>query len=97
MIEALGSDIQTAIASGDFEAALPLINAYGKALRFAIDSALDRDEKVRLITAASSVLQDRLHLARVMRAQLAARSLEASRLLSYGGGQEASGSWHLDA
>ena len=83
MIEALGTDIQTALASGDFEAALPLINAYGKALRFAFDSAANREEKLNLLTIASSVLQDRLHLARVMRAQLATRSLEASRLLSY--------------
>ncbi len=95
MIEAIGSDIQTAIASGDFEAALPLISAYGKALRFAINSASDRDEKLRLITSATSVIQDRLHLARVMRAQLATRSLEASRLLSYGdiGSTE---TWRMD-
>ena len=95
MIDAIGSDIQTAIASGDFESALPLISAYGKALRFAIDSASTSDEKLRLVTSASSVLQDRLHLARVIRAQLANRSLEASRLLSY----EETGStdtWRLD-
>ncbi len=95
MIEAIGSDIQAAIASGDFEAALPLISAYGKALRFAIDSTRDHDEKLRLISAATSVIQDRLHLARVMRAQLATRSLEASRLLSYGG-LGSTETWRLD-
>ena len=95
MIDAIGTDIQAAIAAGDFEAALPLIGAYGKALRFAIDSSSDREEKLRLITTASSVIQDRLHLARVIRAQLATRSLEASRLLSYGdmGSTE---TWRLD-
>lgn len=83
MIGTLGSQVQLAIESADFDAALPLIDAYGQAVRQAWEQAETSAEKLQIAAAASSFLQDRLHLARVIRSQIAARGAEAVRQLSY--------------
>ncbi len=95
MIEDVAAKIQQALEAGDFEAALPLIETYGQAVKDAMQTASARQRKT-IAGASSAFLSDRLHLARVMRAQLATQWSNLSRAASYSASAHEENSWHME-
>ncbi|HEX4168877.1 MAG TPA: hypothetical protein VHZ55_25720 [Bryobacteraceae bacterium] len=96
MIEQLAARIQKALESGDFDTALPLIESYGKAVKTAMQTARTSHQRSEVAGSASAFLRDRLHLARVMRSQLATRLLLTRRLVSYSEPPAPANSWLLE-
>jgi hypothetical protein len=86
-------EIQSAIESGSFEVAIPLIEQYGQALLSALRGAGTSQEGSALASEAAAFLQDRLHLARVLRSHLAAQIGAASRSASYASAPCAANTW----
>ena len=97
MADELGKKLELALKTGRFDAALPLINEYGKAVRHAVLATHDSDEKEEILNEASLFLRDHLHLARVLRSHLSARLTANSRLSSYNGLSDAKSTWKFDA
>ncbi len=83
MIEQLALELKVALESGDFETALPLIESYGKTAAQAMAEAHGSAQREEVIKRTEAFLQDRLHLARVMRAQVAAQLSAAAGLACY--------------
>jgi hypothetical protein len=97
VVEEVGEKLRRALEAGHFEAALPLIDEYGKAVREAMRLAGDDRTRVDILDRASSFLQDWLHLARVLRAHLSAQVADNSRLISYESGSSTKSTWRIDA
>lgn len=89
-------EIQRAIESGSFEAAIPLIEQYGEAVLSALRGAGTSQQRSAIASEASAFLQDRLHLARVMRSHLAAQIGAASRNASYAGAPCVNNTWLIE-
>ncbi len=97
MVDEPGQKLRRALEAGNFEAALPLIEEYGKAVLRAMRAAPDDHARANILDEASSFLQDRLHLARVLRSHLSAQLTANSRLVSYEGGPSTKSTWRFDA
>ncbi len=82
--------------SGNFEEAPALISSYGKYVAGAIEAASALQERLAVISEALDFLQDRLHLARVMRAHLAAQLTSVSRQSSYLAAPHNENRWTLE-
>jgi hypothetical protein len=94
----LDHELRRALESGDFESALPLIREYGGFAVRGMKDAKASDEQAEIFQTSTAYLYDRLHLARVMRAQLASRIALFSRIGLYQ--EEASkmsNTWQLEA
>jgi hypothetical protein len=92
----LGDELKRAVEAGDFEHAPALAEAYGKAVREQIETARDARERAAIAEEAREFLEQRLHLARVLRAHVGAQYRAAAGLASYhdfGGDQR---SWQYD-
>ncbi len=85
-----------ALEEGNAEAALSLINAYGGDVAAQLRVATTSSERQAIADDALSFLQDRLHLARVIRAHFAARIASLSQGASYASYPEASTTWKMD-
>ena len=94
----LDHELRSALESGDFESALPLIGEYGGFAIRRMKDAKASDEQAEIFQTSTAYLYERLHLARVMRAQLATRIALSSRVGLYQ--EEASkmsNTWQLEA
>jgi len=89
-------ELQRAIESGSFETAMPLIEKYGEAVLSELRKAGDAKERSAIASDASAFLQDRLHLARVMRSHIAAQIGAASRIASYASVPGVINTWHIE-
>lgn len=97
MVDEPGQKLRRALEAGHFEAALPLIEEYGKAALRAMRAAPDDRARANILDEASSFLQDRLHLARVLRSHLSARLAANSRQISYESASCVKSTWKFDA
>ncbi len=97
MVDELGDKLRVALQNGRFDAALPLIDDYGQAVRRALRAAHDDREREKILSEASSFLQDRLHLARVLRSHLSAQAGANSRQISYENPSSTKSTWKFDA
>jgi hypothetical protein len=88
--------IQRVLESGDFEHALPLIESYGRSAIQAAQAAETFSEKSEVLRTSAAFLQDRLHLARVMRAQLAGKIALCSGLGIYQDASRLTNTWQLE-
>ncbi len=89
-------EIQRAIESGSFETAIPLIDRYGHDILSSLRNAGTSQERSAIAAEASAFLQDRLHLARVMRSHIAAKIGAASRIASYASAPCVNNTWLID-
>lgn len=96
MVVNVEREIQRAIESGSFETAIPLIEQYGHAVLSSLRNAGNSQERSAIATEASAFLQDRLHLARVMRSHIAAKIGAASRIASYANAPCVSNTWLIE-
>jgi hypothetical protein len=97
VVEQLGEKLRRALESGHFEVALPLIDEYGKAALQAMRVARDDRTRTNILNETSSFLQERLHLARVLRSHLSAQVRASSRLISYESMACTKSTWKVDA
>jgi hypothetical protein len=79
----IGERLRRALDAGNFDQALELAAAYGESVKNDLHSAATLDEKALIVDEASRFLQDRLHLARVMRSHIAAQLGIAVRTALY--------------
>jgi hypothetical protein len=93
----LDQELRLALESGDFELALPLIESYGRCAVEAVRNATTPSEQSEMLRVSMEFLQDRLHLARVMRAQIASRIAICTRVGLYQELSETSKTWQLEA
>lgn len=96
MVAKVEQEIQRALESGRFETAIPLIEQYGQFALSSLRSAGNSQERSAIATEASAFLQDRLHLARVMRSHIAAKIGAASRIASYASTPCVNNTWHIE-
>jgi hypothetical protein len=96
VVEQLEEKLRRALESGHFEVALPLIE-YGKAALQAMRVARDDRTRTNILNETSSFLQERLHLARVLRSHLSAQVRASSRLISYESMACTKSTWKVDA
>ncbi len=94
-MEEVAEKIRQALEAGDFETALPLIHTYAQAVKLAIQTGNPQQQKTT-VRRASAFLSDRLHLARVMRAQLATQWSNLSRTASYSESAPDENSWLVE-
>ena len=92
-MEQLGRELKSALEAGDFETARPLIESYGKTAAQALIAARGSAQREEIMKRTAAFLQDRLHLARVMRAQLATQLAAAAGLACYAERPAAESAW----
>lgn len=97
MVDELTQKLRQALQAGRFEAALPLIDEYGKATMQAMRAARDDRARTNILNEASSFLKDQLHLARVLRSHLTTQLAANSRLMFYEGTPRTKNTWQFDA
>ena len=90
-------ELQRALESGEFELALPLIESYGRSAIHASQKSKTFSEQSEMLRTAAAFLQDRLHLARVMRAQIASQIALCSRACLYEEASKVDNTWQLEA
>ncbi len=95
MVTKVEKEIQQAIESGSFEAAIPLIERYGEIILSALRHAGNSQERSAIAAEATAFLQDRLHLARVLRSHIATQIGAASRIASYACAPCVSNTWQI--
>jgi hypothetical protein len=86
--------LRRAIESGDFQSAPALAEEYVETVRREIEITPAR-ERAALAEQACSFLEDRLHLARVMRAHIASELRVASGVASYQNAGPAGNTWEI--
>ena len=92
----LSEQLKRAIEAGNFERAPELADAYGAAVRREIEEITTPEKRAAIAEEARSFLEERLHLARVMRAQIGVQLRSASGLASYQDVREPHKSWHIE-
>jgi hypothetical protein len=93
----IGQELKHALETGDFCSAVPLIEEYGNLTMQALRTSRSLSERQAVLDEASSFLQDRLHLARVLRSHIAAQIAASSRLISYNDNPITESTWHFEA
>ncbi|HLH01609.1 MAG TPA: hypothetical protein VKX25_02480 [Bryobacteraceae bacterium] len=88
--------LKTAIEAVDFEHAPALAEAYGQAIREQIEATPDPRKRDSILEEARAFLEDRLHLARVLRAHVGAQYRAAAGLASYQNFANEQRSWHCE-
>ena len=88
--------LKSAIECGDFERALASIENYGSDVRGELKEADTREAHLAIMQESLAFLQDRLHLARVMRAHIASQLAVVSRLSSYGSSPNCQSTWNVE-
>lgn len=88
--------VTSAIQSGDFEAAQPLIAEYGSAIQAKLRSASPHDRQL-IFDHALETLHEHLRLARLMRSHMHLRLRQLSGESLYNGHAQPLHTWHLDA
>ncbi len=96
MAARLEEEIQRALEAGQFESAIPLIEQYGETILNALRNSGTSEERSTIASEATAFLQDRLHLARVLRSHLAAQVGAASRIASYSSTPCISSTWLIE-
>lgn len=93
----IGARLRAAIEAGSFETATALSEEYGEAAIGELRGAITAEERMAIAHEAAAFLEDRLHLARVMRSHIAAQIGAASRLCCYANTPAIDKTWSLDA
>ena len=92
----LAERLRHAIETGSFERATSLAQSYGDLIKTRLRAAKTPAEREAIASEASAFLQDRLHLARVMRSHIATEIDAAVRLASYSNTHHSENTWRLD-
>ena len=96
MVDEIRRRLHCALQSGSFDSATALAGEYIESLARTLQSTHNDQERVTVANEARSFLQDEIHLARVMRAHIAAQLAHASRIVSYKANSCAENTWHFD-
>jgi hypothetical protein len=96
-VSSIEQKLQRTLEAGNFESALQLIDEYGKLIMESVRTAPTATDRLAILDEASSFVQDRLHLARVLRSHIASQITASSRLVSYGGTASVESTWQIDA
>ncbi len=96
MVAEVEEEIQRSIEAARFEAAVPLIEQYGQGILSALRNAATSQERSAIASEATAFLQDRLHLARVMRSHLAAQIGAVSRIACYASAPCVHNTWLIE-
>jgi hypothetical protein len=88
--------LKRAIEAGDFERAPLLAEAYVVAIRKEIEAAPNVKERAAIAEQARSFLEDRLHLARVLRAHIGAQLGAARGVAFYQNTSSEQRSWQFE-
>ncbi len=93
----IGVRLRAAIESGSFETATALSKEYGEAAVQELRAATTPQGRIVIAHEAAAFLEDRLHLARVMRSHIAAQIGAASRLCCYANIPSIDQTWFVEA
>lgn len=90
------AQLSSAIQSGDFDAAQPLIADYGSTIRAELHSA-PPEERQRIFDQALETLNEHLRLARLMRSHMHLRLRQLSGESLYSSQHQPTHTWGVDA
>jgi hypothetical protein len=88
--------LQQLLESGQFELALSALDSFSQLMLENASAARSATEQRQMLQDAQMFLEERLHLARVMRAQLASQVATTNRLIGYQDVATSESSWNLD-
>ncbi len=93
----LAAQLASAVQSGNFEAAQPLIAEYGSTVQAQLRSAASAEERQRIYEHAFETLNEHLRLARLMRSHMHLRLRQLSGESLYNAHGQPLHTWRLDA
>ncbi len=92
----IAEKLRGAVESAAFERVPALAEAYGTAISDAVRGAGSFEDGIEIAGQACSFLEERLHLARVMRAHISAQMAEVCRLASYRSSPSIDSTWFVN-
>ena len=93
----LAAALRAALEAGNFEGSATLARQYRSAISRDLREAASEGDRAAIAREAISFLEDRLHLARVLRAHVASRLATAFRAQTYCADPPGQNIWQLEA